>query len=166
MRVSFFQRLSNKLPISVIRFLFNIWPPFRGAGIKVNHIAPDFCSFDVSMKLGMFNRNYAGVHFGGSLFAMKDPCYVIILTKNLGMDYIVWDKAAKIEFKKPGRGKVHANCSMTKEEINLVREETDRSGKYIFDRSIDLFNDSNEVIATITKTLYVRKLQPATQLTS
>jgi acyl-coenzyme A thioesterase PaaI-like protein len=152
-----FHRIIDRLPISIIRFIFNCWPPFRGAGIKVNNISPDYRSFDVSMKLKLLNRNYAGVHFGGSLFSMTDPFHMVMLSQNLGSQYIVWDKAAKIEFKKVGRGTIRAKCSITKEEIDTVKNETDRLGKYIFNRTVDLFNDKNEVVATITKTLYVRK---------
>lgn len=157
MSKSLFHRIIDKLPIAIIRFIFNCWPPFRGAGIKVNHISPDYRSFEVSMKLKLLNRNYVGVHFGGSLFSMTDPFHMIMLSKNLGSQYIVWDKSAKIEFKKPGRGTIRAKCSITKEEIEAVKHETDRLGKYIFDRTIDLFNGKNEIVATITKTLYVRK---------
>lgn len=154
---NFFHRTLDKLPVGVIRFIFNCWPPFRGAGIKVNNISPDYRSFDVSMKLRLLNRNYAGVHFGGSLFAMTDPFYMLIFSKNLGKQYIVWDKAAKIEFKKPGLGTVRATCAITQEDIEMVKNQAEQSGKYIFDRTVDLFNDKNEVVATITKTIYVRK---------
>lgn len=157
MASSLFYRVANKLPSHVIRYLFNLWPPFRGAGIKVKHISRDFRKFDVSMKLKLLNRNSAGVHFGGSLFGMTDPFYVVMLTKNLGDQYIVWDKAGKIDFKKPGRGTIKASCFLTEEEIDLIRDETNRLGKYIFDRSVDLFNEKNEVIATIVKTIYVRR---------
>ena len=157
MEKSFFHQVIDKLPIKVIRFIFNCWPPFRGAGIKVNDISPDYRSFDVSMKLKLLNRNYAGVHFGGSLFSMTDPFHMVMLSKNLGNQYIVWDKAAKIDFKKPGRGTIRAKCSITKEEIEAIKNQAEQFGKYIFDRTVDLFNDKNEVVATITKTLYVRK---------
>ncbi|SRR5579883_1995893 len=152
-----FNRIIDRLPIGVIKFILNRWPPFRGAGIKVKNISPDFRSFDVALKLKLLNRNYAGVHFGGSLFSMIDPFHMLMFSKNLGSQYIVWDKAAKIDFKKPGRGTIRANCSITLDEIQSVKNEADRLGKYIFDRTVDLFNGENEIVATITKTIYVRK---------
>ncbi|EKD71297.1 MAG: hypothetical protein ACD_46C00220G0001 [uncultured bacterium] len=154
---SFIAKIFNRLPVSVIRHVFNFWPPFRGAGIKVNLISPDFRSCEISLKMRLFNRNYAGVHFGGSLFAMTDPFFMIMLIKNLGDQYIVWDKAGRIDFKKPGKGLIRARCKFSQEEINQIREETNRTGKYIFDRSVDLFNEQNEVVATIIKTLYVKR---------
>lgn len=155
MTKSLFHKIVAKLPICIIRF--NCWPPFRGAGIKVNNISPDYRSFNVSMKLKMLNRNYAGVHFGGSLFSMTDPFYMVMLSKNLGNQYVVWDKAATIEFKKPGRGTINAKCSITEEELKDIKNEVDRLGKFIFDRTTGLFNEKNEIVAIITKTLYVRK---------
>ena len=75
-----------------------------GAGIRVKHIAADMKAVDIEMKLRFWNANYAGTHFGGSLFAMTDPFYMLMVMANLGRNYIVWDKAANIRYRKPGRG--------------------------------------------------------------
>lgn len=156
MSKTLFKRIIDRLPVSAIRLIFNLWPPFRGARIKVNYISKDYRIFKVSMKLGLLNRNYLGVHFGGSLFAMSDAFFIIILIRNLGNKYIVWDKAAKIEYKKPGRGTISACFEMSENEILDIRKEADRAGKYIFDRSVDLYDENNEIVATVTKTMYVR----------
>src|ERR1039458_1263587 len=91
-----------------LRRLVNLWPPFLGAGIRIKHIAPDMKAVDVEMKLRWWNANYVGTHFGGSLFAMTDPFYMLMLMANLGRDYIVWDKAASIRYRKPGKGTVRS----------------------------------------------------------
>jgi hypothetical protein len=91
-----------------LRRWINLWPPFLGMGIRIRRIAPDMKAVDVEMKLRFWNANYVGTHFGGSLFAMTDPFYMLMLMANLGRDYIVWDKAATIRYKKPGRGTVRA----------------------------------------------------------
>ncbi len=64
--------------------LMNVWPPFVGAGIRVRHIAPDFRSVTVDMRLRWSNRNYVGTHFGGSLYAMADPFLMVMLLHNSG----------------------------------------------------------------------------------
>jgi len=92
-----------------LRRWINLWPPFLGAGIRVKHIAPDMMSVDVEMKLRWWNANYVGTHFGGSLFAMTDAFYRLMPMANLGpqtwgRDYMVWDKAASIRYRKPGKG--------------------------------------------------------------
>jgi hypothetical protein len=76
-----------------LRRWINLWPPFRGAGIRITRIASDMKSNDVEMKLGFWNANYVGTHFGGSLFAMTDAFYMLMLMHHLGRDYIVWNKA-------------------------------------------------------------------------
>src|SRR4051812_22273637 len=88
--------------------LMNFWPPFLGAGIHVDFMAPDYHRIDVSMKLRFWNRNYVNTHYGGSLYSMTDPFYMLMLMQILGRDYIIWDKSASIRFKKPGMGKVRA----------------------------------------------------------
>ncbi len=87
-----------------LRRLLNVYPPFLGAGIYIKRIAMDYREVDVEMKLRWYNRNYVSTHFGGSLYAMTDPFYMLMLINILGEGYAVWDKAAHIDFVSPGRG--------------------------------------------------------------
>ena len=89
-----------------MRWFMNLWFPFLGAGIRVTRLQSDWKAIDVEMKLRSWNSNYVGTHYGGSLYSMTDPFYMLMLIENLGRDYIVWDKAATIRFRKPGKGKV------------------------------------------------------------
>lgn len=148
---------ADRVPANVLRILANFWPPFRGAGIRIVYVSPDYREIKVRMKLRWYNKNYVGTHFGGSLYAMTDPFYMMILINNLGRRYIVWDKAAKIEFLKPGRGTVHTHFAFSEPEIREIKRKADELGKYVFDRPVNVVDDSGEVIATVSKTLYVRK---------
>jgi acyl-coenzyme A thioesterase PaaI-like protein len=151
------QVLMDKLPVSVSKFIFNLWPPFWGAGINIKKVSPDFREISVVMKLHWYNKNYMGVHFGGSLYSMTDAFPMIMTSRNLGKDYIVWDKAARIDYIKPGRGTVYANFSMTEEQILEIRKQADTNEKYLFDYEIDVTDDKGLVIAKIVKTIYVRR---------
>src|SRR5437868_13852984 len=95
--------LGGSGPSHALRRGVNLWPPFLGAGIRVKRIASDMKAIDVEMKLRWWNANYVGTHFGGSLFAMTDAFYMLMLMANLGRDYIVWDRAASIRYRKPGK---------------------------------------------------------------
>jgi hypothetical protein len=153
----YMSRFRDNMPQGLLRFLINLWPPLLGAGIHIKNITPDYRTIDVTLKLHWYNKNYVGTHFGGSIFAMTDPFYMLMLIKNLGEDYIVWDKAAQIDFKKPGRGTLTAHFSMTDEILQKVKDMTAGEQKYIFDLPVDILNDQNEVIATVIRTLYVRR---------
>ena len=135
----------------------NLWPPFWGAGIHVDEISHDYRSAKVSLKYGKLNRNIVGVHFGGSLFAMTDPFFMLMFSHNLGKQYIVWDRAARIEFLKPGKSNVVANFRISQEQIDEVRTEAESGEKILKDYSVDIKNTDGEVIARVTKTLYIRK---------
>lgn len=147
----------NNLPAKYFRYGVNLWLPFVGAGISVTKISDDFRNVEVKLKLHWYNKNYVGVHFGGSIFSMTDAFDMLILIKNLGNEYIVWDKAAKIDYKKPGRSTLHASFSFNEEELRVIREKTANNEKYVFDKPVDVIDDAGEVIATVVKTLYVRK---------
>lgn len=140
-----------------VRILGNLYVPFLGAGIRITQIAPDFRRMRVEMPLTVWNRNYVGTHFGGSMYAMTDPFYMMMLIENLGTDYIVWDKAAAIEFIKPGRSRLIAEFEFTAEEIEDVKRRTAGGEKYLFDKEALIHDGKGELIARVNKTLYVRK---------
>jgi hypothetical protein len=157
---NFTKRLFDSLPIGLLRFALNLWPPFWGAGIHVKKISPDFRHIEVVMKLHWYNQNYKGVHYGGSLYSMTDSFPMLMVSKNLGDDYIVWDKAARINYQKPGRGTVFASFDFSEEEIAAIRKEADNNEKYLFDREIHVVDTAGEIITTVIKTIYVRKKRP------
>jgi len=142
---------------SRLRRYANLWPPFLFTGIRVEHLADDWRRARVRLKLRWYNRNYVGTHFGGSLFAMTDPWYMLMLMPLLGRDYFVWDQQAGIEFIAPGRGKVTARFRIDDATLAEIRERTANGEKYLPQFVIDIVDEQNELIARVTKTLYVRK---------
>lgn len=144
-----------------LRTFINTYPPLLGAGIKVTRISPDFREIDVEMKLRYWNANYVGTHYGGSLYSMCDPFYMLMLIQNLGSGYIVWDKAASIRFRKPGKGTVKAQFRLTADQIDEVRRAADSQPKYEPVFTIEVKDEAGEVVAVVEKTIYVKK-KPAT----
>ena len=94
---------------SLFRHGLNLWPPYLFAGIHVTDLSADYRRARVELRMRPWNRNYVGTHFGGSLFAMTDPFWMLMVLHHLGRDHFVWDKAGEIEFVKPGRGMVQAS---------------------------------------------------------
>ena len=142
------------------RILLNIWPPFLGAGIRVKRLASDWKEIDVEMKLRWWNANYVGTHYGGSLYSMADPFFMVMLIENLGKDYIVWDKAASIRFKKPGRGKMSASFRLPEARIQEIRQALDSQPKIERVFTVEIKDESGVVIAEVEKLLHVRKKTP------
>ncbi|CDR33244.1 DUF4442 domain-containing protein [Criblamydia sequanensis] len=142
-------------------FWINFWPPFLGSGIKVTSISPDFATIEVRMKLRFWNKNYVGTHFGGSLYAMTDPFFMLILIEKLGRDYIVWDKAASIRFIKPGKGTVYARFHISEEEILDLKNQVDLHGKIEPLFTVDILDEEKNCIASVEKKLYIKKKKDA-----
>jgi acyl-coenzyme A thioesterase PaaI-like protein len=135
----------------------NYYPPYLGAGVKVTHISDDFRRVEVEMPLRFYNRNYFGTHFGGSLYSMCDPFYVLMLANILGTDYIVWDKAANIRFKKPGKGVMKATFELTEEKIAEIRAAADAQPKVEPLFQVLVKDAEGSVVAEVDKLLYIRK---------
>jgi acyl-coenzyme A thioesterase PaaI-like protein len=142
-----------------LRRWINFWPPFLGAGIRIQYIAPDMKAVDVEMKLRFWNANYVGTHFGGSLFAMTDAFYMLMLMANLGRDYIVWDKAATIRYRKPGKGTVRAEFRLSDSQIEDIREKLKTLPKYEPVFTVEVKDEAGVVIAEVEKLLHVRTKQ-------
>ena len=142
---------------SRLRRWINLWPPFLGAGIRVIHIAPDMKSIDVAMKLRWWNANYVGTHFGGSLFAMTDAFYMLMLMANLGSDYVVWDKAASIRYRKPGRGTVRAEFRLCDAALDDIRQRLKSLPKYEPVFKVEVKDEQGTAIAEVEKVLHVRR---------
>lgn len=137
--------------------LLKYYPPFLGAGIRVKRVSDDLRTIEVHMPLHFWNRNYVGTHFGGSLYAMCDPFFMLILINNLGTDYIVWDKSATIRFKKPGTGTVKAVFHISQEQIEEIRAQADTQGKVEPLFQVQVTDQQGNVVAEIDKLLYVRR---------
>jgi hypothetical protein len=132
------------------------WPPFLGAGIRVKSLSDDFRDAVVELKLGRLNRNAVGTHFGGSLYAMTDPFFMIMLLHNLGGDYLVWDKSGSIEYVAPGRGIVSAHFHLSEKRIAEIRAEAAGGDKIFPEFEVDVKDAAGELVARVRKILYVR----------
>jgi len=143
-----------------MRMLLNIWPPFLGAGIRVRRLASDWKEIDVEMKLRWWNRNYVGTHYGGSLYSMADPFFMVMLIENLGKDYIVWDKAASIRFRKPGRGMVSACFRLSDEQVGEIRQALNSQEKIERVFTVEVKDQSGSVVAEVEKLLHIRRKKP------
>lgn len=136
---------------------FSEFGPYVGAGIKIRTI--DAFTVESSMDLIETNTNYVGTHFGGSLYSMCDPFFMFLLMQNLGEGYIVWDKAATIDFIKPGTGKVTAQFHIPAAEIDLIKVELLEVRKMDRIFVCEVKNEAGETVARMTKTLYIRAMK-------
>lgn len=149
------QILENLFPPE---FLFSLYPVYFFSGTRITKISKDYKYIRVELSLNFFNKNYVGSHFGGSLFAMTDPFYMLMFLKNLGSQYIVWDKKACIEFKKATTEDVYCEFRLSDEEVkNIVKElEQKKSIEKTF--FVEIKSKRNDdIIAKVSKTLYFRK---------
>src|SRR5256885_15754623 len=153
----FLQRAADALGYARFLKLLRFWPPYLGAGISVVHVAKDLSVLEVEMKLSPWNRNFVGTQFGGSLYSMCDPFFMLMIMMQLGDQYVVWDKSASIEFLKPGRGRVRARFEVPPALIEQLKRETDAAGKINPRLEATIFDDEGQSIARVAKVLSIRR---------
>ena len=138
-----------------MRWGFNLWPCYRGTGARVTHIAGDWREVRIRIPLSWRTRNYVGTIFGGSLYAAVDPFYMIMLMKNLGPDVVVWDKAASIRFRKPGRGLLKACFRLEEAELADIRRLLMEQPKVDRTYTVHLVDGAGLVHAEVEKVIHI-----------
>lgn len=141
----------------VMRRVMNLWPPFLFAGIKVLDIEPEFRGATVELRLHALSRNYMGTQFGGSMFSMTDPFWVVLLINRLGPGYVVWDKRAEVEYYTPGRTHVRSTFKVTDELVEEIRDAAAGGERVLTWVHNDIVDAHGNVVATIRRQLYVRR---------
>jgi len=145
-----------KITPGLLKFFLNLYPPYLGAGVRVEHIADDWMSMRVGMRLNVLNRNALGTHFGGSLYSMVDPHLVLMLMQLLGPGFVVWDKAARIEFRKATRARVVCDIVIFPERLEEIRSAA-AGGKALPEFELEIRETGGDLVAVVHKTLYVRR---------
>jgi acyl-coenzyme A thioesterase PaaI-like protein len=140
-----------------MRRMLNIWPPFLFSGISILEISKDFRHAKVRLKKKAVTSNYVGTLFGGSLFAMTDPFYMLMIMKNLGSQYIVWDKSSEIEYVSPGKATVFAEFFVSDSDLDEIKREVENNGKYLKWFDVDIKTVDGTLVAIVKKQIYVRK---------
>jgi acyl-coenzyme A thioesterase PaaI-like protein len=141
----------------LLRWGFNLFPAYRGTGARIAYIADDFREIRVRLPLSWRTRNYVGTIFGGSMYGAVDPIYMIMLIRTLGPEYVVWDKAARIRFRKPGRSTLHARFALDGAELEAIRAATAHGSSTDRTYRVELTDAAGTVHAEVEKTIYVRR---------
>lgn len=141
---------------STFRRLLNLWPPFLFNSIRLQQLSDDWSEARVVLRLRPWNRNYVRTQFGGNLFAMTDPFWMLLAMHQLGRDYLVWDKAGAIDFVAPGREDVYAHFKLEPSVVDELRQAAAGGGKVLRWFETEVTTASGEVVARVRKQLYVR----------
>ncbi len=135
----------------------SLWPPYLFTGVRVRHISDDWRRVQVRLARTPLTTNYFGTQFGGTLFAMVDPFWVIMLVRNLGPDYVVWDQRGEIDFVAPGRTAVTADLAITEHDLRQIRDAAGPGGKVLHWFECELLDTGGRVVARVRKQVYIRR---------
>ena len=149
--------MGESLRSRLLRWKFNFFPALRGTGARVTYISEDFRDVRVRLPLNWRTRNYVGTIYGGSLYGAVDPFYMVMLIRNLGPDYVVWDKAATIRFLKPGRSTLYARFALDEAELDAIKSALVNQRSVDRSYSIDLTDAAGAVYASVEKVIYIAR---------
>ena len=135
----------------------SLWAPNLFSGIRVRRFAGDWTSATVELHVNLITRNYVKTAFGGSLSAMTDPYFFMLVMHQLGRDHVVWDTRGEIEFVKPGRGVLTARFSVPREKADELRERARGGAKVLEWFETAITDASGDVVARVRREVYVRE---------
>ena len=158
--------MSESWQSRLARWQFNLFPAYRGTGGWVTYMRHDWSEVRVRIPLSWRTRNYVGTIYGGSLYGAVDPLYMLMLMRILGPAYTVWDKAASIRFRRPGRSTLFATFRVPSELVAGIREELTRVPKLDRVFTVELKDAAGTVHAVVEKTVHVslRAQRPVAEL--
>ena len=157
--------MPESIKSTFLRWGFNLFPAYCSTGARITYISHDYREVVVRLPLSWQTRNVVGTIFGGSMYAAVDPVYMLMLIKNLGPDYVVWDRSACIDFKKPGRTALFARFRIEVAELDTIRRELEQVRHVDRVYHVDLVDEQGTVHASVEKVVYVRKKVPTTRRT-
>jgi hypothetical protein len=152
--------MSESIRTRLLRWGFNWFPAYRGTGGRITYIDRGWREIRVRLPLSRRTRNYVGTLFGGSMYGAVDPIYMVMLIRRLGPDYVVWDKAASIRFRRPGRTTLHARFVLDDAELDAIRDALRTAPSVDRVYTVDLVDADGVVHATVEKTIHVRRKHP------
>lgn len=148
--------MHESLRSRLYRWGFNLFPAYCATGARITFISHDFREVRIKLPLSWQTRNYVGTIFGGSMYAAVDPVYMLMLIKNLGPDYVVWDKSACIRFRKPGRATLFARFVLEEGELDAIRSALTHSHSADRTYQVELTDKEGVVHASVEKVVYIR----------
>ncbi|HET9596073.1 MAG TPA: DUF4442 domain-containing protein [Anaeromyxobacteraceae bacterium] len=153
--------MPESLATRLERHALNFFPAYFGTGARIVYISRDWREVRIELPLSLRTRNYVGTIFGGSMFASVDPIHMVMLIKNLGPDYLVWDKSSSIRFLRPGRETLSARIAIGEDELDAIRSELAGARSLERTYAIELVEPAGKVCARVEKVVYVRRKEPA-----
>lgn len=135
--------------------LMNFFPTYRRTGGRVIFISDNWVDVHIRLKLGWGTRNYVGTMFGGSMASAADPIFMIQLMRILGDNYIVWDKAASIRFKRPGNQTLYCRFYLPQELLDTIKKRVETEKEFDLELATDWVDKTGKVYATVSKILYI-----------
>ena len=140
----------------LFRVGFNLSPMYRRSCGRVIEVSPDLLQVKIRLWYSYKNKNYVGSIFGGSLFSSVDPFPMVQLINVIEEDFIVWDKGAKIQFRKPAFEDLYATFSYTEEELEELRQRVKKEKEIEIVKSTPLTNKAGDkVFCVVDKTLFI-----------
>jgi hypothetical protein len=140
----------------LFKYGFNLSPMYRRSTGKIVEVSKDLSFIKIRLSISYKNKNYVNSIFGGSMFSAVDPIPMVQLINLLDRKFVVWDKSAQINFKRPAKEDLFAEFSFTPKEVDQIKADVADKNEIELVKTTLLKNkEGSKVFCEVHKTIYV-----------
>ena len=141
---------------SLFKYGFNFSPMYKRSTAKIIEVSEDLLDVRIKLPINWKNKNYVNSIFGGSMFSAVDPIPMVQLINLIGEGYVVWDKSAKIVFKKPAREDLYVDFNYSEQELKEIKSNVKDECEIEIVKVTKLTDESgSEIYCEVEKIIYV-----------
>ncbi len=146
----------------VLKWGMRFYPPLFFQRIWVKNFDKDFTGAEVKIFRSILNINYNRSIFGGTIYSAADPFYAVLFYQSLlrrGYKVLVWQKAAEIDYIKPGMTTLSFKIRIKEEDIQEACTTLDANEKFVKSYPLEITDKYGELCAKVQNVIYIRKLR-------
>ncbi len=148
--------LNDTNPETLIKHFYSL-PSTANTGAEITHISEDLEHISLKIPLNDKTKNMMGIVYGGIMYSATDFVYLTMLWYRLGLDYMLIDKSAEVQYLRPGLGDLTVDFHLSEETVQSIIDELKTNKSVLREFVIDIKDEKQKTVCKITKSIYIRK---------
>lgn len=130
-------------------------PDIPSLGGRIQTISPDLSYVRIKLPFKWSTRNLVGSLYGGSLFAITDGVHVSMLLARLSSNFIVWDKAAAIRYRRPAYTTLYADFRIEPADLDDICKTVEEYGETSRKYTVELKDRQGAIYTVVERMIYI-----------
>ncbi len=148
--------LDDTNPKTLMKHFYSL-PSTANTGAEVTYISENLDHVSLTIPLNDKTKNMMGIIYGGIMYSATDFVYLTMLWYRLGLDYMLIDKSAEVQYLRPGLGDLSVDFYLPEETVQSIIDELKTEKSTLREFIIEIKDNKQKTVCKITKSIYIRK---------